>query len=698
MAPATTSPRASYWLTRMMYTRAVAALYALAFAISAHQHLALLGSRGLDPICPRVRPLGESQLPWRAFMEDPTLFRVICNDTTLLVVPLCGVLISAAVCVWSAAPAVVWLALYLLYLSIVNLHSSFYAFGWHTQLLETGFWMTLATPWLSLQRLRHRTPTPIVWWGRWLLFKIMLGAGLIKWRGASCWRDFSAPCLAWHYETQPNPHRLSPLFHFTPMWFHAMELGGNHIAELLAPWMLLAPWRCVRMVGATIIVVFMATIMLSGNLAWLNPLTMAPAIWAFDDAFWACFPSLFPSGTIADAAAAEAASSNSRIDAAGGALGWLAGVADSCRAQLMRVDLTPTEGHAGGASHQEASEPRGAVRRRKPRSPASPLSEPLAATPDAPFTSALPLIRAHARAIRDVALALILLALNEPIVRNLLSPQQDMNRSYSPWHLASTYGAFGSVHKVRTEIVVLGAATADASAAFREYEWVCKPGALSRAPCTITPFHLTNDWLAWFAGSFYTYQQAPWVVRLVSQLLEGGSPPPPLWWLPRWLQPPRTGLGLLSHDPFAGALPPRVVKVDKYEYRWTPQRLARAVRTVVAAARATPNSTSSGAVAVALDAATDICRFIPRAWGWRVLSRGKRSAAERGRPACASATVLLSDDGSGRYLRVEHSGGVVEVGTWWSRRWLENWMPALEARNPSVRAFLEGRGLVDAPG
>ena len=55
---------------------------------------------------------------------------------------------------------------------------------------------------------------------RWLIFRIMLGAGLIKLRGDPCWRDLT--CLFYHYETQPNPNPLSWYLHQLPPWFHRL--------------------------------------------------------------------------------------------------------------------------------------------------------------------------------------------------------------------------------------------------------------------------------------------------------------------------------------------------------------------------------------------------------------------------------------------------------------------------------------------
>lgn len=40
--------------------------------------------------------------------------------------------------------------------------------------------------------------------------------------------------------------------------------------------------------------------------------------------------------------------------------------------------------------------------------------------------------------------------------RNLVSRRQVMNRSFDPLHLVNTYGAFGSISRVRLEVAVEG--------------------------------------------------------------------------------------------------------------------------------------------------------------------------------------------------------------------------------------------------
>jgi hypothetical protein len=120
----------------------------------------------------------------------------------------------------------------------------------------------------------------VIWLLRWLIFRIMLGAGLIKLRGDPCWRDLT--CLFFHYETQPIPNPLSRSFHFLP---HPMLQAGvlmNHAAELVAPWFMLGPRR-VRHAAGAVMLAFQAMLIASGNLSFLNWLTIVPILACFDD-------------------------------------------------------------------------------------------------------------------------------------------------------------------------------------------------------------------------------------------------------------------------------------------------------------------------------------------------------------------------------------------------------------------------------
>jgi hypothetical protein len=118
-----------------------------------------------------------------------------------------------------------------------------------------------------------------MWLARLLLFRLEFGAGLIKLRGDSCWRDLT--CLYYHHETQPMPGPLSWFFHHLPKPLHRAEAAGNHFAQLVVPFGLFAPQPVAGIAGA-IVVVTQLWLVASGNFAWLNWLTILLGCSAID--------------------------------------------------------------------------------------------------------------------------------------------------------------------------------------------------------------------------------------------------------------------------------------------------------------------------------------------------------------------------------------------------------------------------------
>ncbi len=103
----------------------------------------------------------------------------------------------------------------------------------------------------------------------------MFGAGLIRLRGDSCWRDLT--CLDYHYETQPMPNPLSCYFHWMPRWAHHGGVAFNHFIELTVPFAYFAP-QPVATVAGLLTILFQLLLMPSGNLSYLNLFTMVLAI------------------------------------------------------------------------------------------------------------------------------------------------------------------------------------------------------------------------------------------------------------------------------------------------------------------------------------------------------------------------------------------------------------------------------------
>lgn len=274
----------TYWLTRFMILRLLGIIYAIAFLVAINQVLPLIGSQGLLPLDNFekivVRSLGS---PGTAFVRLPSLFWFWHSDAALSIVSWAGFLLALVVTAgYANAPmlAVLWF----LYLSLVHVGQEWYGYGWEIQLTETGFLAIFLCPMVEARPFPKRPPPlPVIVLFRWLVFRVMFGAGLIKIRGDEIWRNATA--LYYHFETQPIPGPFSRWFHFLPHTLLKIGVWFNWLGELVAPCFVFWP-RMARQIAGVVIVLFQLNIILSGNLSFLNWLTIVPALACFDDRFW----------------------------------------------------------------------------------------------------------------------------------------------------------------------------------------------------------------------------------------------------------------------------------------------------------------------------------------------------------------------------------------------------------------------------
>ncbi|MGW6913821.1 lipase maturation factor family protein [Kitasatospora sp. NPDC054939] len=442
-----------YWLSRLLVQRMLAALYLVGFLAAALQFRALIGTHGILPV-----PRFTARV---SFRQSPGLFHLHYSDRFFAAVCWTGAALAAAVLA-GAADAVplgvsilLWAVLWALYLSIVNVGQTWYSFGWESLLLEAGFLAAF------LGNADTAPPVLVLWLLRWLAFRVEFGAGLIKLRGDSCWRDLT--CLRYHHETQPMPGPLSWFFHHLPAPLHRVEAAANHVTQLVVPVGLLLP-QPVATWAACAVVVTQLWLVASGNFAWLNWLTITLALAAVDPA---------------------------------------------------RIGL--------------AAEPR--------REPTGPVW----------FE------------VLVIGLTAAVVVLSYWPVANLVSRGQIMNRSFNRIHLVNTYGAFGSINRLRQEVVVEGTdeAVVTRHTVWREYGFKGKPGDVRRRPRQYAPYHLRLDWLMWFAAISPAYAR-PWFLPFVARLLVND----------------RDTLRLLRHNPFPDA-PPTHVRAMLHLYRFTDWRELR---------------------------------------------------------------------------------------------------------------------------
>src|SRR5581483_12009141 len=263
-----------YWLTRILLERGIGIICLIAFLVALNQFNPLLGENGLLPV-----PLWIKQVPFR---ESPSLFYWWPRDIAFTLASWIGIILSCLVISGIASrytwlSVVVWSAIYLIYLSLVNVGQTFYGFGWESILLEACFFAIFLG---GARMVPQQIP---IWLFRWLLFRIMFGAGLIKLRGDPCWRDLT--CLNYYYETQPMPNPLSWFFHWAPQWTNKGGVLFNHFSELIVPFAYFLP-QPVAGIAGVITILFQLFIILSGNLSWLNWLTLFLAFSTLDAKFF----------------------------------------------------------------------------------------------------------------------------------------------------------------------------------------------------------------------------------------------------------------------------------------------------------------------------------------------------------------------------------------------------------------------------
>lgn len=284
-------------------------------------------------------------------------------------------------------------------------------------------------------------------------------------------------------ETQPVPNPVSWWLHSLPMWFHKLGTLTNHFVELVAPFMLLLSrrWRilggliqvCIgglawARLGSLLIVVacgaqigFQVTIIVSGNLSFLNHLTILPCLACFDDASLGV---LFPASTRAKVVALQqSCDKSSREEGADRAAS-----SPSSGSEEEQDETTTTAAAAAAVAteadqHSPAMHLRRRGRRRGDGQSSAAGSRQAASVPqpagvaDADVSSWRRMWSRGLRSVRvvvSIGLLVLIAWLSTPVVLNLMSSRQAMNTSFDSLRLVNTYGAFGSITKTRTEVVL----------------------------------------------------------------------------------------------------------------------------------------------------------------------------------------------------------------------------------------------------
>ena len=257
--------------TEALFLRLLGLIYIFSFASFWPQIVGLVGSHGISPAI-QLLAFFRSQGAHNIYLNLPTIFWLGADDRALVACCIAGCvsgLFMVAGFLTRTAAIVSWV----LYLSLVNIGEPFSAFQWDALLLESGLLAIFAgAPFLRVAY-------------RFLLFRLMFESGLVKLTSHDPnWRNLNA--LRFHFLTQPLPNPIAYYAYRLPTSILDFLTAASLGIELVIPFLLFGP-RLLRYLAAALLIILQVIILLTGNYAFFNLLTLALCLWAFDDAVFA---------------------------------------------------------------------------------------------------------------------------------------------------------------------------------------------------------------------------------------------------------------------------------------------------------------------------------------------------------------------------------------------------------------------------
>ncbi|MBI4585831.1 MAG: lipase maturation factor family protein [Planctomycetes bacterium] len=277
---------APYAVATQIFLRALAIIYFIAFVSLWTQVDGLVGSQGILPAGDFLSEVA-ARFGASRFYNLPTLCWLSSSDGFLHALCAGGALLAT---IAAAAPlsALLWLLLWILYLSLYGVGQVFLGFQWDILLLEAGFLAIFLAPMTALPAAnRVHCPTRLaIWLFWWLLFRLMFASGTVKltW-GDPAWQLPAPEALSFHYETQCIPPWTAWYLHNLPPWLHVSSAWIMYFIEIAASACIFLPRR-IRLAAGLLQALLQLVIIASGNYGFFNYLTLVLCIPLLDDAFW----------------------------------------------------------------------------------------------------------------------------------------------------------------------------------------------------------------------------------------------------------------------------------------------------------------------------------------------------------------------------------------------------------------------------
>lgn len=266
---------ATYIVSQWIFLKLLGFSFLAAFWSLYIQIEGLYGDQGIIPMGEIFKGIKRSKR-YTHFYYTPSIFWFSTSNRMLRWAALAGIIGSLLVLAGIAVPLVLFI-LSFLYLSFVSVCIYFLSFQWDILLIEVGFAgfiFSLQTP-----------PLPIAVFLMWMiLFRFMFSSGIVKFLlGSQEWRNLSA--MEYHYETQPLPNRVAYHFHHQPKGIAQLSTVVVFLFEIVLPFFIFTTPE-IRFVIFILFVLFQCLIILTGNYAFFNLLTIALCFTLADDSYF----------------------------------------------------------------------------------------------------------------------------------------------------------------------------------------------------------------------------------------------------------------------------------------------------------------------------------------------------------------------------------------------------------------------------
>lgn len=492
-----------------------------------------------------------------------------------------GMILSFAILVSNQfCNQIVFASLWLSYFSLYKVGQTFLSFQWDILLLEAGFITIILSPLKPNKEFkRSQCDNVIFWLVKWLLFRLMIASGVVK-LTSMCPTWWGLTALDWHYESQCIPTPLAWYAHQMPGWFQKLSVVATYVIEIGIPFLFFAPVRSLRIFAFYSQLLLQLLIILSGNYNFFNLLTCTLCLSIIDDTHMKYMKvkcckvircSTFYLFTFKNENEIEIESISSsrwvKVTNIGKQLVFYAVLLNMFYWTKILFNLKIGEGY-------EVLSNIGFTQNEFTRTLTS-LTE--VSIIFGILSLCIELLKMVYRTLQnsigsfqlsmDIAkimgaslfsiwlFSLSLVPFTGSLDRNIQGKiwpvVQNWNTGVESYEIANSYGLFRSMTGVggRPELIIEG--TDNLNGKWKEYNFLYKPGNVTRPLPFIFPHQPRLDWQMWFAA-LGSYRQNPWFIHLIYKLLHGEE----------------SVLLLLDENPFPKQ-PPKYIRSMLYTYHYT---------------------------------------------------------------------------------------------------------------------------------